>query len=310
MKIKAIIIIAIIGIMAGIVSAQLSNKKVQPQPPLSISYNPYEKGIYATGILESRQVNGSNVNIFPEVSGKVTAIFVQDGQVLKKGAPILAIDDSVQRQIVEKDLSQIAYAEANIINVTEQLEKIRKSYEIDRKSISQNTLDNAINAVKIAEENLNVAKAQYRADKALLDKYIINSPIDGVILRVVSAQGDYISPQGTYDFNTQANLPVVQMGVVTPYLQVRCFLDEILVPQLPNTSKLEATLFVRGASQVGIPLEFLNIQPFTIPNIQLSDQRIERVDVRVLPILFKFKKPGHLNVYPGQLVDVFIKGKA
>jgi HlyD family secretion protein len=52
------------------------------------------------------------------------------------------------------------------------------------------------------------------------------------------------------------------------------------------------------------------MQPYTIPKIQLSDQRSERVDVRVLPIIFKFKKPEDINLFPGQLVDIFIKGKA
>jgi HlyD family secretion protein len=33
---------------------------------------------------------------------------------------------------------------------------------------------------------------------------------------------------------------------------------------------------------------------------------MERVDVRVLPVIFRFDKPKGVNLYPGQLVDVFI----
>ncbi|MBU2823927.1 efflux RND transporter periplasmic adaptor subunit, partial [Acidithiobacillus ferrooxidans] len=33
------------------------------------------------------------------------------------------------------------------------------------------------------------------------------------------------------------------------------------------------------------------------------------VDVRVLPILFKFKIPAHMNLFPGELVDVYIGKK-
>ena len=57
-----------------------------------------------------------------------------------------------------------------------------------------------------------------------------------------------------------------------------------------------------------VPLEYVNIQPYTIPNIELSDQRNERVDVRVLPIIFKLKRPEDINIFPGQLVDIYIKG--
>jgi len=96
---------------------------------------------------------------------------------------------------------------------------------------------------------------------------------------------------------------------MTPYLQVRAYVDEILVPNLPDPSKLEATLFVRGLINRSVPLEFSSLQPFTIPNIELSDERNERVDVRVLPIIFRFEKPSDINLFPGQLVDVYIKGK-
>jgi len=310
MSIKSLIVIAILGILAGIISAVVYNEKIVSQPPVAVSYNPYEAGIYATGIIESLQNNGSNINIFPEVAGRVTEIFLRDGEVVEKGTPILAIDDSVQREIVAKDAAQIEYSTASLISVQKQLEKTQSSYSANPRSVSLNALDNAIYAVKIAEGSLNVSEAQYRADKALLDKYVIRAPSDGMILRIASAIGDYASPQGSYDPNTQGMLPTVQVGIVAQYLQVRTFVDEILVPNLPDPSKLEATLFVRGLNNRSIPLEFDSLQPYTIPNIQLSNERQERVDVRVLPIIFRFKRPTDINIFPGQLVDVFIKGKA
>ena len=39
--------------------------------------------------------------------------------------------------------------------------------------------------------------------------------------------------------------------------------------------------------------------------IELSNQRQERVDLRVLPVIFRFEKKD-APVYPGQLVDVYI----
>lgn len=309
MKIKPLFVVASAGILIGIISAIIYNEKAKPQPPIAVSYNPYKAGVYATGIIESFQINGSNINVYPEVAGRVTDIYVKDGERLKKNDPILAIDDSVQRELVAKDQASIRYAQASLVNVEQQLEKIKKSYSINPKSISKNILDNAINAVNIAKENLNVAVAQYKSDKALWDKYIVKSPIDGVILRMVSATGDYVSSLGSYDNYTQRMLPTVQMGVITPYMQVRCYVDEILIPKLPNPEKLSATMFIRGLDNRSVPLEFINIQPFTIPNIQLSDERTQRVDVRVLPIIFKFTKPTDINIYPGQLVDIYIKGK-
>lgn len=310
MKIKWLIIIACIGILAGLISVIVYNERNQPQPPISVNFNPYENGIYATGIVESYQPTGSNANIYPEVSNRVTKIYVTNGQTLKKGDPILAIDDSVQREVVGKDLAQTVLDKANIVNVQKQLDKLQTAYSLDPKSVSKNALDNAINAVKIAQAAIHVDTQQYQADNNLLKKYIMKAPFDGVVLRIVPSVGDYVSPQGSYDTYTQTLIPSVQMGIVTPYMQVRAFVDEILVPHLPAPTQIEGTLFIRGLNNLSIPLEFLSIQPYTIPNIELSDERNERVDVRVLPIIFKFKKPSDINVFSGQLVDVYIKGKA
>lgn len=307
MRIKVLFIIAILGVAFGFLSILIYRENIKTQAPVGVSYNPYKSGIYATGIVESYQANGSDINIFPEVSGRVTQIFVKDGQTIKKDTPILAIDDSVQREIVARDFSQISYAKASLRNVQQQLDKIQKSYQLDPKSISKNTLDNAVNAVVIADENLKVSINQFKSDKALLDKYIIRATVDGMIFRVVAATGSYISPQGSYDTYTQGFIPTVQMGIVTPYLQVRCYLDEILVPRLPLPNKMHATMFIRGLQNRSVPLEYVSTQPFTIPNIELSDQRNERVDVRVLPIIFRFKRPTDINVFPGQLVDIYIR---
>ena len=48
------------------------------------------------------------------------------------------------------------------------------------------------------------------------------------------------------------------------------------------------------------------MQPYVSPKVELADQRQERVDVRVLPVIFCFTKPKDLNPFPGQLVDVYI----
>jgi HlyD family secretion protein len=86
---------------------------------------------------------------------------------------------------------------------------------------------------------------------------------------------------------------------------VRCYVDEILVPRLPGPGKMKAQMSVRG-SNVKLPLEFVRVQPVVSPKIELSDQRLERVDVRVLPVIFRVEKPKDVNPYPGLLVDVYI----
>jgi len=94
------------------------------------------------------------------------------------------------------------------------------------------------------------------------------------------------------------------MGQPQEYLAVRCFVDEILVSQLPNAFHIRAQMSIRGTN-IKVPLEFVRVQPYVSPKIALSNERQEQVDLRVLPVLFRFKKQD-TPVYPGLDVDVYI----
>ena len=70
MKAKLLLLLAVVGILAGLASAYFYGAR-QPSlaPVFPPAQNPYSKGVYANGIIESYQSNGANINIFPEVSG-------------------------------------------------------------------------------------------------------------------------------------------------------------------------------------------------------------------------------------------------
>jgi len=358
---KIIFALSIIGILAGIVSAYIYGMQKKPQPPVfNPASNPYAKGVYSVGIIESYQTNGENINIYPEVPGTVTQILVSEGETVRKGKPLLTVDDSVQRATVEQLKSQaeaalalleelkaqprkenlevakaqVEYAGASLKSSQDQFEKQRRSYELNPKSVSKNDLDNAENAVKVAKANLEVVRKQYelikagawtydiknqekqydslskafRSADALLAKYTIRAPVDGIILSIKAAVGSYISPQGAYGTYTEGYNPVVVMGSSETYIAVRCYIDEILIHKLPTATQMKAQMFIRGTN-ISAPLEYVRVQPYVSPKIELSNQRTERVDVRVLPVIFRFQKLKNVDLYPGQLVDVYIGQK-
>lgn len=358
MRNKVLFTLAIIGLVAGLVSAYIFGIEKKPQPPaFNPASNPYGKGIYANGIIESYQKSGENINIYPEVAGTITRILVAEGQTVRQGTPLLMIEDSVQRataaqqksqaeaalafleelkaqpreETLEVARAQVELAQATLKSSRDQLDKQRQSYALNPRSVSRNDLDNAENAANVAKANLDVARRQYElteagawiydirnqenqyraltkaytASNALLAKYTVRAPADGVILSINAAVGSYISPQGTYDTYTQGATPVFVMGSARNYMGVRCYIDEILVHRLPKGGRMKAKMFIRG-TDINLPLEYVRVQPYVSPKIQLSNQRTERVDVRVLPVIFRFAKPADLSLYPGQLVDVYI----
>lgn len=230
--------------------------------------------------------------------------------------------------------AQVDLAMANLKAARDQYEKRKRSYELDRRSISKDVVDTAKDAVDQATTSLEVAKRQYELTKAgawiydinnqqkqyealnkayesanaLLQKFSIRAPIDGVVMTVNATKGSYVSPQGAYDSYTQGTDPIVVMSSPQQYLSVRCFVDEILVAKLPPPDQIRAQMSIRG-TDIKIPLEFVRVQPYVSPKIALSNQRQEKVDLRVLPVIFRFAKKNLTMVYPGQQVDVYIGKK-
>jgi HlyD family secretion protein len=358
MRNKIIFSLVIVGVLVALFSAYIYAVPRKPLPPVfNPAPDPYAKGIYANGIVESYQTQGENINMYPEVSGTILKVFVAEGQTVTQGAPLILLDDTVQRATTEQQKAQaeaartlldelkaqprkenlevaraqVDMATASLKSANDTLDKQQRSFNIAPESVSKDALDNAINAAKVAKANLDVVTKQYDLTKAgawvydvenqekqldalnkavgastaLLAKYTIKAPIDGVVLSVGVAVGSYVSPQGVYDTYTQGFTPVAVMGTSKGTLGVRVYVDEILIPRLPPSDKIKAQMFIRGTN-TKIALEFVRVQPYVSPKIELSNQRQEKVDVRVLPVIFRFTPIAGADVYPGELVDVYI----
>jgi HlyD family secretion protein len=236
-----------------------------------------------------------------------------------------------RKETLDVNEAQVVAAQATLKTAQDELDKQQTAYDLDPKSISKDALDSAANAVLTAKTTLGVAQKQrdltkagawiydinnqertynalyksYLSANALLAKYTLRAPNDGIVLAINPTVGSYVSGQGAYDTYTQGMDPVLVLGSPHSYLNVRCYVDEILVPRIPSAAKIKAQMTVRG-STVKIPLEYVRTQPIVSPKIELSDQRLERVDVRVLPVIFRIEKPKDINLYPGLLVDVYI----
>jgi HlyD family secretion protein len=235
-----------------------------------------------------------------------------------------------RKETLEIAKAQVELAESNLKVAHDQYDKRLASYDLNSKSISKDVLDTAKDAVRQAVSALDVARRQYDLTKAgawsydvanqerqyqsltqgykaadlLRRKFTLKAPVAGIVLAVNASAGSYVSSLGAYDSYTQGLDPLVVMGAPQTYLLVRCYVDEILVSRLPSPDHIVGQLSIRG-TDVKLNLSFVRVQPYVSPKIELSNQRQERVDLRVLPVLFRFEKKD-APVYPGQLVDVFI----
>ena len=67
-----------------------------------------------------------------------------------------------------------------------------------------------------------------------------------------------------------------------------------------------AVAFVRGNREIKTTLKFEWVEPYVIPKRSLTGESTERVDTRVMQVVYSFEH-GALPVYLGQQMDLFIE---
>jgi hypothetical protein len=87
-------------------------------------------------------------------------------------------------------------------------------------------------------------------------------------------------------------------------LHVRADIDETEAWRVRPESPAMARL--RGNPAISVPLSFVRFEPYVLPKKSLSGDMSERVDTRVLQVIYAFA-PKDFPAFVGQQVDVFIK---
>ena len=144
-----------------------------------------------------------------------------------------------------------------------------------------------------------VASARAAVEKARtdLDRLTVRAPMDGRVLKVDVRDGEFATA-GRLDS------PMVTLGDDGP-MHVRVEVDEDDAARVQPGAAAEA--FTRGRDPVRLALTFVRIEPSVEPKTSLKGVVTERVDTRVLTVVYEI---GHSDgpVYVGQQVDVFIDG--
>jgi multidrug resistance efflux pump len=152
----------------------------------------------------------------------------------------------------------------------------------------------------IAAANIAQAEAMVSQAKTTLELLKVRAPIDGTVLQLNARPGEYVS--------AQASQSLVVMGNTSP-LHVRVNIDEEDIPRLAFDAPARAK--IRGdLSQEEIPLEFVRLEPYVVPKSSLTGVNTERVDTRVVQVVYSIAADNHLvaehKLLVGQLIDVFI----
>jgi HlyD family secretion protein len=301
-------LIALAGVIFAVMIVRAGNKAVPAsQPVAQPAQPPFESYIAGAGIVET---STENIAIGTVVPGVVTEVMVKVGDSVKKDAPLFRIDDRdlqaemvVRKAAVESAKANVQVAESTLADLKNQHEmyqgiadaraQIRE--ELDKRKFAVQT-----GAAKLTQAKADVesAQANVQATQTELDRRVVKAPVDSDILQVKIHPGEF-APTGVLA------QPLMLIGARNT-LNVRVDIDENDAWRLRTDAPAKA--FVRGNRDLSTDLTFVRVEPYVVPKRSLTGESTERVDTRVLQVLYSFQpRAAKLPVYVGQQMDVFIQ---
>ena len=313
------------------------------EPPVQPAKAPFDNTVAAAGMVEPKS---EDINIGSPVPGLVVEVFVEEEARVVKGQPLFRLDDrqlqgelivrkaalkSAQAQLSQLEheprkeripvaKAQVNEAEANLADQRDQLERTQELYKRGGVATEQDLIARRT-AYRAAEAKLAHAKAEYdllmagawqyekeaaqaavaqaeaqvQATEIELERLPVTAREEGVVLQVNVRPGEFVG--------APANETLITLGSVDQ-LHVRVDIDEHDFPRFVVGSSARAT--IRGNPHESFPLKFVRVEPYVVPKRSLTGANTERVDTRVLQVIYAFDPAGK-SIYVGQQLEVFIE---
>ncbi|MBL8150953.1 MAG: efflux RND transporter periplasmic adaptor subunit [Blastocatellia bacterium] len=300
------------------------------------------RSVAGVGLVEAAS---ENIFVSTPVSGLVKNVYVKAGDMVKKGQKLFDLDDRDLRaalvvrsktlEVAKSRLEKLTQSprpeeipvleakvketESLLADATVQL-KVMESVS-DKRAIRDEELQRRRIAVKTAQAKLDQSRADLgllkagswqvdievaRAEIALAESQVKQVQTDIERLTVVAPVSGQILQSnihpGEYATSGQIQKPLMMIGDLSS-LHIRVDIDESNARWIESGAPAEAV--VRGASDKKLSLEFVRFEPYVTPKKSLTGESTERVDTRVLQVIYRIKDKNK-SLYVGQQMDVFI----
>jgi multidrug resistance efflux pump len=327
-----------------VVRAQQKPPKLEP--PVPPARSPFGAGVAGAGLVEAQTENiavGTNLpgivtRVFVQVDQKVRqgdALFMIDDSALKADRLVKQRSlESARAQLDKLKLmprpeelpaleARVRELQANLVDQEDQLRRTRRLYpsgaataeervrremavQMAREQLRKADADLTLMKEGTWKPDLNIAEvAAYLAQAQLaqvetdLERLTVRALVGGEVLQVNVRPGEYVA--------TQPGQALIVLGSVTR-LHVRVDVDENDIPRLPRAlEKAPARAMLRGDPGQQFPLHYVRVEPYVIPKKSLTGDNTERVDTRVLQVIYALEQSPR-RVYVGQQLDVYIEG--
>lgn len=311
-------------------------------PPPS---NPYTLAVAGSGIIEAQT---ENISVGSPVPGIVLDVAVQVGEWVEVGGELFRVDArdmEAQAKVLATAIEaakaelnrleagprkeEIPLKEAMVAQAEARLQQAQSNWNRTERLISQmattsEQVDRVKEQVQVAETDLARAQADLKLleagawdfDRAKarvavtqaeaelqrmqteIQRRCVHALVAGEVLQVNVRPGEFVG--------APANQALIVLGDTTK-LHVRVDIDEHDIPRFRR--EMTGIAQLRGDSTQKFPLIFQRIEPFVVPKRSLTGDNTERIDTRVLQVIYEIG-PHETPLYVGQQVDVFLDATA
>jgi multidrug resistance efflux pump len=303
---------------------------------------PFQNTLAGAGVVEAQS---ENIFIGSPTPGIVAEVPVEVGQKVSQGDLLFRMDDRQLRgelrtlqaaldvaeaellrmqslprsEQVAADTARLEEAEAVEVESRQQLDRIMQL--VASRAVTQADADAARRTVAVAAAQVANARAELELTKAgawqydvmiakqkaeearagvdrlqvELDRLEVRAPRDGEVLQVNVRPGEFAG--------TPPERTLLMLGS-TDSLHVRVDIDEQDIGRY--RAGIPGVAMPRGFPDLKYNLRFNRIEPFVVPKRSLTGDNTERVDTRVLQVIYEIEK-NEPPLYVGQQVDVFFK---
>lgn len=187
---KALILLAIVVVVVAIpLIRSQRNNAAQTVEVETLEARNIRSSILASGKLAHEE----EVLLSTEVIGKVSGLFVEEGDFVEEGQLVLQIDDETLRALVEQRQASVRVQEIAIESARVRIENLedqwdRKQQLFEKGLLDEDSFDLATNDLELARLDLESREASLVQSNALLQeaeknlkKTSVYSPIDGMV---------------------------------------------------------------------------------------------------------------------------------
>jgi HlyD family secretion protein len=306
MKIPVLPLVAL-GCFAWAVTSVLSSqpRREATEPPVMPPRTSFAHTIAATGLVEP---SSETISVGTHRSGVVEKVFVKLGDEVRLGQPLLKLDTRdleaelavAQAQFAEAQ-AQLAVAEAERMQARRNLDYAEKlddarAISAEERTQRETSLATVSARREASQAAVRLAQARVEVTRTEIQRSTVSAPLDATVLQLKVRAGEFISA-------SPASTPWMTLGQTRP-LHLRADVDEHEAWRIQ--SQAAAIAHVRGNPELKADLEFVRFEPLVIPKRSLTGDATERVDTRVLQVIYRLQKPESAALFVGQQMDVFI----